>query len=57
MIFDISFAKIKFLGELQGLEAGIQLLEKRLGYIVSQEGLPVVVKQNSNGLRVHGDKG
>lgn len=48
--------KIKFLGELQGLEAGIQLLEKRLGYIVSQEGLPVVVKQNSNGLRVHGDK-
>lgn len=48
--------KIRFSGELQELQIGIKVLEKRLGYTVSEEGIPVTVKQASDGLRVCGDK-
>ena len=48
--------KIRFSGELQELQIGIKVLEKRLGYIISEEGIPVTVKQASEGIRVYGDK-
>ena len=48
--------KIRFLGELQELQVGIKALEKRLAYIMSEDGIPVTVKQASEGIRVYGDK-
>lgn len=47
--------KIRFSGELNGLEAGIQFLEKRLGYTISEDGMQVLVQCGTDGLHIKGD--
>lgn len=48
--------KIRFSGELEGLKEGIKTLEKRLGYIVSEDGVEVVVKKQSEELHLYGNE-
>ncbi len=47
--------KIRFSGELDGLEAGIQFLENRLGYTISEDGMQVFVRCGTDGLHINGD--